>query len=150
MYWIPFSCLFIYEVMKYFVKKDVLAPYASLISWTLIVLSAVLLFLFQNRTYPVVLFLIMIIVLLAHLYILKATYMGRFYLSFGVSIVPFLIVNGLLTGLPIITYNAKDIMGLFLFTIPLEDLFYGMLMLLLITSFYEYFNAKKNPNKIRF
>lgn len=142
-FFVPFSCLFIHEVMMYFVKKDVLGKYANSITWGLIVLSAILLFFYYDRTYPLILFSMLIGVLLLHLFVLKATHLGRFYLSFSVCILPFLIVNGLLTGLPVITYDTNEIMGLYIFTIPLEDLFYGMMMLLLITTSYEYFKTKR-------
>ncbi len=67
--------------------------------------------------------------------------MGRFYLSFAVSIIPFLLVNGFLTALPVITYNPEEIMGIRIGSIPLEDLFYSFTMLLLITSLYERIKA---------
>jgi lycopene cyclase domain-containing protein len=143
-FFVPFSCLFIYEVMNYFVKKDILGKYVGTITWTLIALSGMLLFLYHDRTYPVILFTMFILVLLFHLVLLKAAFLGRFYLSFAVSTIPFLLVNGLLTGLPVITYDPQEIMGLYILTIPLEDLFYGMMMLLLITSFYEYFKKRSS------
>ncbi len=146
---VPFSCLFIHEVLYYFVKNDILGKYAFRISWGLIALSLLLLLCYYDRTYPVILFPLLIFVLLIHLFVLKSTFLGRFYLSFAVSILPFLLVNGFLTGLPVITYNRSEIMGLYIVTIPLEDLFYGLLMLLLITSFYEYFKTKNNSSKIQ-
>jgi lycopene cyclase domain-containing protein len=147
-FFVPFSCLFIYEVLLYFVKKDVLGNYAKAISWLLIFLSIFLMGVYYDRLYPIILFNFIILVLLLHIYVLKSSYLGRFYLSFAVCIVPFLMVNGFLTGLPIITYNAQDIMGIHIYTIPLEDLFYGMLFLLLIVSLYEYFKTKDSARKI--
>jgi lycopene cyclase domain-containing protein len=147
-FFVPFSCLFIYEVLLYFVKRDVLGKYSSAISWTLIFLSALMIGVYYDRIYPIILFNFIILVLLIHIYLIKSNYLGRFYLSFAVCIVPFLVVNGFLTGLPIITYNPQDIMGIHIYTIPLEDLFYGMLFLLLIISLYEYFKTKDSAHKI--
>ncbi|HVD99262.1 MAG TPA: lycopene cyclase domain-containing protein [Cytophagaceae bacterium] len=142
-FFVPFSCLFIYEVVNYYVKKDILKKYVPAISWSLILLLSVFLYFCPHKLYPLILFPLLILVLLLHLYIFKSSFLGKFYLSFAVCIAPFLLVNGLLTGLPIIRYNPTEIMGLYILTIPLEDLFYGLLMLLLITSFYEYFRSAK-------
>jgi lycopene cyclase domain-containing protein len=142
-FFVPFSCLFIYEVVNYFVKKDILKNYIGMITWTIITISIIFIFLFPDRIYPIILFSLIILILLIHLFILRSEYLGRFYLSFAVCILPFLIVNGLLTALPILRYKETDIMRIRIYTIPMEDLFYGMLFLLLITSFYEYFRKKK-------
>lgn len=141
-FFVPFSCIFIHEVMYYFVKKDVLGKYAKTITYALIGISLVFISIYYDKTYPVILFSLQILVLLLHLF-LKVKHLGRFYLSFAVCILPFLVVNGLLTGLPVIIYNKEEIMQLYIMTIPLEDLFYGMVMLMLITSAYEYFKKKE-------
>ena len=60
--------------------------------------------------------------------------MGRFYFAFMFILIPFFIVNGVLTGSwidePVVWYNDTENMGLRLGTIPVEDIFYGMLMIL--------------------
>lgn len=55
---------------------------------------------------------------------------GRFLLAYAVCLLPFLIVNGLLTSLPVVLYNDAENIGLRLYTIPAEDIFYGMLLML--------------------
>lgn len=54
----------------------------------------------------------------------------RFLLAYAVCLLPFLIVNGLLTSLPVVLYNDAENIGLRLYTIPAEDIFYGMLLML--------------------
>lgn len=51
--------------------------------------------------------------------------------------VPFLIVNGLLTGLPIVRYSASAINGLRIGTIPAEDFAYSFILLALPAALYE-------------
>lgn len=55
---------------------------------------------------------------------------GRFLLTYAICLIPFLLVNGLLTSLPIVLYDDGENTGIRIFTIPAEDVFYGMLLIL--------------------
>jgi len=67
--------------------------------------------------------------------------MGRFYLGYFVSLIPFLIMNGWLTGSfteePIVWYNNMHNMGLRIGTVPAEDAMYLLGYLLAVTMIYE-------------
>jgi len=54
----------------------------------------------------------------------------RFLLAYAVCLIPFLAVNGLLTSLPVVLYNDSENVGIRIRTIPAEDVFYGMLLIL--------------------
>ena len=58
------------------------------------------------------------------------TWFSGFLLTFLVSLVPFLIVNGVLTYLPVVWYDNTENLGFRIFTIPPEDMIYlfGMLL----------------------
>jgi lycopene cyclase domain-containing protein len=60
--------------------------------------------------------------------------MGRFYVAFAFTLIPFLLINGLLTGSfidePVVWYDDNETLGIRLGTIPFEDIFYGMLLIL--------------------
>lgn len=53
----------------------------------------------------------------------------KFALAFVVALLPFLVVNGILTGFftpePVVWYNENHIMGPRIGTIPVEDMFYN-------------------------
>ena len=70
-----------------------------------------------------------------------------FYLTFLVVLIPFFIVNGILTGsfIPdeIVWYNNAENLGIRLFTIPVEDIFYAFGMLLLTVSLMEVFRKAR-------
>lgn len=67
--------------------------------------------------------------------------MGRFYFAFAIILIPFFIVNGVLTGSfleePVVWYNNEENLGIRLGTIPVEDAVYGMLMLLIPITIWE-------------
>lgn len=60
-----------------------------------------------------------------------------FVIAYSVCLIPFLMVNGLLTAIPVVLYNDAENLALRLYTIPVEDIFYGMLLILLNITIYE-------------
>ncbi len=66
------------------------------------------------------------------------------YLAF--CIVPFLLVNGILTSLPVVTYGADAILGFRIFTIPIEDFFYNLSLLGFSLLFYRMFRDRRQPD----
>jgi lycopene cyclase domain-containing protein len=140
---VPFSCVFIYEVMIYFVKKDVLGKQSKIITIILILISSIIAVLFRHQLYTLVTFSLLALFLLFHLIILKTTYLGRFYLAWLICLIPFFMVNGVLTAMPVLIYNDTENMGIRIYTIPLEDAFYGMLNVLQVVTVYEWLKNKK-------
>ncbi len=55
-------------------------------------------------------------------------------------------VNGLLTYLPVVEYNQAEIIGIKIYTIPFEDVFYGMLLVLLNILLFEKFRSQKQAS----
>ncbi len=76
---------------------------------------------------------------------------GRFIVAFLIAIIPFIIVNGVLTGMftenPIVWYNENHIMGPKIGTIPVEDLFYNFFMLFPITVIFQFLIKRKNKKQ---
>lgn len=71
-----------------------------------------------------------------------------FLITFLISLVPFLIVNGALTGMftssPIVYYDSIRHSSIYLFTIPFDDIIYNYDMILL--GSYIYYYSEKNYN----
>jgi lycopene cyclase domain-containing protein len=140
---IPFSCVFIYEVINYFVKKDVLKNYSKYITIALIAFSIALSIYYHQRLYTLITFSSLAMFLLIHLLLFKSNYLGRFYIAWAICLVPFAIVNGFLTALPVLIYNDTENLGVRIYTIPFEDIFYGMLNVLQVITVYEWLKQRK-------
>ena len=139
---VPFACIFIYECLNYYIKRDLLKSVSRMISIMLIILSIVLLLTFYDRVYTLITFGLLLLALSYAEFIQKAN-LGRFYLAYLVSLIPFYIVNGILTSIPIVMYNNAENMAFRIGTIPFEDHFYSMSMLLINIRLFEYFKSRR-------
>ena len=99
---------------------------------TLIVLVFTVAITNSTKYYTAVNFFVLAMVLSLGLLFFR-TYLQEFYASFIVILIPFFIVNGILTGsfieTPIVSYNNLENLGIRLFTIPVEDIGYAFSML---------------------
>ena len=143
---VPFACIFIYECLVSYFTINLPRQLVTGISISLIALSTVLLFLFFDRVYSLINFSTLIVVLLYTVLTKTSLNMGRFYMAYLVSLLPFYIVNGMLTSIPIVMYNDAENMGFRVGTIPFEDHFYSLSLILINLLFFEYFRNRKLKN----
>lgn len=140
---IPYACIFIFEVIRYYDTRNIFEKPGKWINAALIILTLILFTLGYDKWYTSVTSVLLIMLLLAHQFLIKNNrqYLGRFYLSFIFILIPFLVVNGILTGsfIPeqVVWYNDLETISIRIFTIPLEDIFYCMLMMLSIVTIYQ-------------
>jgi lycopene cyclase domain-containing protein len=120
-------------------------PYrlTSMISSMMVLLSLLMLIFFYNKLYPAVTFSLLLVLILLIQYVFKAEWLNRYYLAYLVALLPFYIVNGILTSIPIVLYNNAENIGKRVGTIPFEDHFYMMALLLMNIGFFEYFKQRK-------
>jgi len=141
---VPYACIFIYEVLNYFIKRDVLGGISKIISFILGAGFMVIALIFNDQIYTFITFLLTGLALLVA-GVVKPKWLGRFYLAYFVSLIPFLLINGILTGSliesPVVNYDETQIIGFRLITIPVEDAIYNLLMLLIVFSIYERVNS---------
>jgi lycopene cyclase domain-containing protein len=142
---VPYNCLFIHEVQKaYFpnLKLEKLSNYFLPVFG----LICLLLIIFNWGNYYTVTYASTSLLLSLYFYFQKAVWFPRFVVTYLISILPFLIVNGILTGMftpePIVWYNEEHIIGWRIVTIPVEDLFYNFSMLLPVIWIHEKMIAK--------
>jgi lycopene cyclase domain-containing protein len=143
---IPYSCMFTYVCLSVLIKKTLSKRGQLIITSSLIALAVFMSTRFHALSYTSFTFVVLAILLIVAQFILKAKWLSHFYTTYLVLLMPFLIVNGLLTGTclanPVVWYNPSHIIGLRILTIPFEDIFYGMDLILLIVMIYSGINAK--------
>ncbi|MGI4749302.1 MAG: lycopene cyclase domain-containing protein [Janthinobacterium lividum] len=139
---IPFSCIFIYACLNYYVKWQIPTQVTKILNVLLMLISVIILTFYYNRLYTLINFGTLFLLLIFLQFVLKVKWMNRFYLAYFVSLIPFYIVNGILTSVPIVSYNNAENLAVRLGTIPVEDHFYLMSLLLLNIAFFEYFRKQ--------
>lgn len=143
---VPFACIFIYACLNYYVKWQIDARLTSIISSLVVMLSVLGLIFYYDRIYTAITFGLLLVLLLILQYVITARWLSRFYLAYVVALVPFYIVNGILTSVPVVIYNNSQNMGKRVGTIPIEDHFYLMALLLMNIGFFEYFKTRKKTD----
>lgn len=144
---VPFACVFIYRVLIFFFPNDLMGEKtATRMSNMLITFSFAMGVLNYDKWYTSSTFLLLGATLYALVKIFKVSWMHRFYPAYGIALIPFFIKNGILTGSflksQVVWYNNAENLGIRLGTIPLEDVFYGMLLILGTIFFYEKFESQ--------
>lgn len=142
---IPFSCVFIFYTLG-LVKFKLVTQKRAFMATSI---AALILFVIGiwhlPQLYTSVTFISLSVSLLA-LRLLKVPYLSRFYLAYLIILLPFFITNGILTGSfinrTVVGYNNHYNLGIRLLTIPIEDIFYGMLLILMHVVGFEWFRQR--------
>jgi lycopene cyclase domain-containing protein len=139
---VPYACIFIYEVLLYYIgDKELPFNRWAYVGAAILLLVLAAVFIDQYYTATVLVFTAAFLYIAAVLYpaILKARAYWQYVLM---SIVPFFIVNYLLTSIPIVLYSDEAIWGVKITTIPAEDLIYNFSMLSFYLLVYVYFKRR--------
>lgn len=135
---IPYACVFTYHCLDLWIKDREKDNYITI---PLIGIFLITAFLLRDNAYTLFAFLVLAILLIIAKYLFRVTWLVKFYLIYLILLFPFLIVNGVLTGSglehPVVWYNENEIIGWRILTIPFEDVFYGMAMVLMNLLIYK-------------
>ncbi|MCS6990959.1 MAG: lycopene cyclase domain-containing protein [Chitinophagales bacterium] len=138
---IPFACLFLYENIKKFfaqaVKLQIATPFIFMVGASLLVAVAV----GRPKLYTAICCGALAPLLLV-LALTRYPRNGVLVLTYLIHLVPFALINGLLTALPVVIYNDAFNSGLRLGTIPVEDLAYSGLLLIFNILCYEWLGKR--------
>lgn len=135
---IPYCSLFIYEVAGYYLKQvnfnSVLKKILNLTALTFLILD----FISYGKWYTFI-SLLFNVLLLAYFVNSQFTKqcLTQFTISFLMACFPMLVVNGVLTSLPIVEYNSMYFSNLRIIDIPVEDFSYFLLLMTANVLVYE-------------
>lgn len=148
---IPYACVFTYHCLMLFFKPD----WPVKIENTFILLLSIFLLItgirFYNHLYTSTTFISLATLLLLLKFGVKVNWLGKLLSIYPILLVPFFIVNGILTGTglenPVVWYDNSENLNFRLLTIPVEDIFYGFELIVLNIFFFEYFKSHPKINK---
>lgn len=150
---VPFACIFTFEVIVSYFPKKPSSLFTQLISLILIVISIALSISYFNHWYTLSASATCVLLLIYHTW-KKSEFLGHFYIAWAFLQLPFFISNGVLTGLKfweypfintskielenaIVYYNNSHNLGMRIWSVPADDFFYGLVMVLLALTFYK-------------
>lgn len=137
---VPYCCTFVYECVCTYFPALQTNKKADTILW--VIGFAVIMFAFFNlklryTAYTGFFLGIFIFIILAFRKYFASFNSAAFLVAYTLILIPYFVVNGLLTAIPVITYNDTENLAIRIYTIPIEDAFYGMLLVMINIVGYE-------------
>lgn len=131
---IPYASLFVHYVVQFYWPQAKVNPkFGRGLIFTLLILFALLGASFYYKAYTIYVSGLMIIALIWALFD-RSLVINRFFVTFLILLIPFVVVNAILTGTGIdeevVWYNNQENLNIRLLTIPIEDFAYAFSMIL--------------------
>ncbi|WP_299256926.1 lycopene cyclase domain-containing protein [uncultured Aquimarina sp.] len=148
---IPYACAFSFYAVKFhFPKFKLNEKWTKILTFFIVIVSVITSLLHQDLTYTFVNFLVLPAILLLSYYFSREVV--QYYLAiYPILLIPFFIINGILTGTGIeqavFDYNPQVILGIHIFSIPLEDMFYNFSLLLSPLALTHIFEMRSRKTK---
>ena len=149
---IPYACIFMhYSLLELFPKFSYNQKRSKQITVLLLCYFTVSLILNYNKWYPLVNYTLAIALLLL-VYTSNKNLLRTYYKTFVIMLIPFVIVNGVLTGTGIndqvVWYNNLENCGVRFFTIPIEDATYAFTMILSTLYIIDFLEKRKKDEDL--
>ena len=132
---IPYSSIFIHFAFHYFCPTISLSvKTVKRIYWILMFVLLPTIAMNYDKWYTCVNYSVLVLVLTYTVYKVPEI-LKTFFITFLIILIPFAVVNGILTGSfidePVVSYNNNENLGIRLGTIPVEDIGYAFTMILM-------------------
>jgi lycopene cyclase domain-containing protein len=132
---IPYASIFIHFAFHYFYPKVWLTDKTvKIIYGILMVVLLPTIVIHYDKSYTAINYGVLVLVLTYTVFKVPHI-LNTFFITFLIVLIPFALVNGILTGSfidePVVSYNNAENLGIRLGTIPIEDIGYAFSMLLM-------------------
>lgn len=151
---IPYACLFTYHCFQVLIREIKGTIIYKTLSWMSAVVFLITAMMHTDEAYTFAAHLLASSFLFIHLLFIRPTHLVRFMHMLVIILIPFILSNGILTGISfweyplinthpeeirekIVWYNNSENLGIRIFSMPVDDIAYGLFMLLLTTTVYE-------------
>jgi lycopene cyclase domain-containing protein len=146
---VPFSCTFVFACMKAYFPNIQLTKFNRIFYIGLALYAVFVLIVGFGGWYSSA---ASIIALITIPFLMRAKInLTHLPISFLISMIPFFIVNGVLTGTglddPIVWYNDLENTGIRYLTIPMEDVVYGWTLIAMVIAVFQFYleKSQKSP-----
>lgn len=131
---IPYASIFLHDALVlYFPNFKLSEKTTRYLTYGILIFLVLMVVLHTGKTYTLYIFTTTVVALLWSLAD-KSNMISRFYATFLVILVPFIVVNAILTGTfidgEVVWYNNAENLGIRFLTIPVEDFGYAFSMIL--------------------
>jgi len=153
---IPYASVFLHDTLVYLSPNTKLSSRnTKFISIVLVILMTLVVITNITRIYTAI-YLTVAILAILFASIDKTQILNRLYITFLIILIPFFLVNSVLTGSfivePVVWYNNSENLGIRIGTVPVEDISYafGLILfnILLINKLAAFFEAKPQNIKL--
>lgn len=143
---IPYACVFTFHSLSLLMSMKTNYKRQKNVSLFLISILLVVGILNLENRYTSSTFISLAVLLALSHFVWRIHWLNRFYIVYGILLIPFFMVNGVLTGTgleeEVVWYNPEEFMNLRILTIPIEDVFYGMELILVNLLIYKFLLRK--------
>ncbi len=143
---IPYACVFTYHCLSLFFKLSWPPQIERIVCIGSAIVLIIIGLLSMPRAYTSTTFISLGVLILLARFVFTISWFSKLTSVYAVLLIPFFIVNGILTGTgleePVVWYNNAENLAIRLGTIPVEDIFYGYELIFLNVLFYEYFKRR--------
>jgi lycopene cyclase domain-containing protein len=148
---IPYASVFTHYAIRYFFPDIILSSlFTRGITLILIITLLIVVVLNTDRAYTAFNY-SFLVAILVYGFLTGNRELRTFYISFLIILIPFFIVNGILTGSfieePIVWYNNAENLGIRLGTIPIEDVGYAFSLIYLNIILIEKFKRRSSVKR---
>lgn len=143
---IPYASIFIHFSFQYFLPNVALSDTVVKLICTVLLLFTIPVIVFNYDKWYTFVNLSLFVIVLTFAVFKGKQVLNTYFITFLIILIPFLVVNGILTGSfieePVVYYNDNENLGIRLGTIPVEDVGYAFTMLLMSLVLIEIMDRK--------